>query len=641
MKPKYFLKFLLSRLDIAVALFGVMVGIFLLYLYQISPTMMILIIGIALIIVSPLYLFFRLWKKNYIGIPYEMYRSHNAYFGIRTGKSASIVFWILTAVSFLILLTNPNTRPPAFFIITAICAGLIVVSILSARKKQDSLFDLLKILMLGLQVRLSVYLFYGGSGIDYWIHMGMNEYLIASGDIASLMNKEISYPIMHISTAITQIITNTPIKEASGLAVLLPLVISAVCVYLFARLFFGEKAGLLATLIILVCDYPIMWAVSPQTTSFGMCLFYFCIYLMGRVWKEKGQHVWGILFILFAGTLLFTHAVSSFILFTTLCAFFVSGCIYYFISERKVTPVNDFIYFIAYAVSLILLWTYAAYNSSNFFGQTFASLYLSLISTNTGLLKRADAIAADSGYRESFLSLFFDYGGYLIIIAFCIFAMYLWLHPKNRTKVTFNIISAFLLLQFVTYVFPLFGLRNIMPTRWFAFMYLFFSVMMAVGCLFLAFRWRHFAKVLPCIMVVFALIMMSGSVANLDSPLYSQEYRISTTYTFEEMNAAGTLCPYLTETITADELYGGSLFGVLEAYTKRNTIKYHDTGAEYDNTIVIWRDYMETRPIQITWLPENYYKTITIPMIVERSYKEQLDRTNTIYDIGSVQGYWV
>lgn len=642
MKPINSFKYVFSKLDIFLAIFGIILGIILPLLYFLkSPTMMILIIGIALLIVSPLYLYFRLKNPASIIISADLYLNNTAYFKKRVGIISNITFWIIISIGFLVLLAIPNIRTPVFFFLVAISAGLIVVSILSISEKSASIFHIIKILILGLQVRLSVFLFYGGSGVDYWEHLKMNALLAQSGDILSLWDKEVSYPLMHISTAVSEIMTSLPIKEATGIAILLPLTISVICVYLFGREFFGERVGLLAALIVMVCDYPIMWSYSSQTTSFGLCIFYFCIFIIGKAWKNNKKYIWSILFLFISFILLLTHAVSSYILEITLIAFFIAGCGYYFHNKQKY-PKLEIFYLLSYTLSLVILWFYATYNEKSvFFDQIILTLYNSLSGGDVAFLNRVDGVLMSGEYSESFLSLFIDSIGYLIIITFCIGVLYLWLHPKNQRKISYSIIVAFLLLQFVTYVFPLFGMRNIMPSRWFAFMYFFFAIMMAVGCVFLLRKKKRFALILPIVIMIFALIMVSGSVANLDSPLNSGEYRISTTYTFSEVHTSETIAPYLTNYVISDERYVISLFkdynqyGYVKSFTSSDSI---DTAI---NSVLIYREYLKERPIRIMCKLDGYYDEVELPIVIGDSYDEYLKQHSIIYTLGSVKAYWI
>ena len=118
-------------------------------------------------------------------------------------------------------------------------------------------------MIVSFNLKYSLFLGYYGVGSDYWRHLADNNLLSKYGFIEVLSAKEPYYPLMHIQVAITDIITHTPIKDATNFAIIIPLVISSICIFLVARNILNAKVGLLAMLIVNITDYHTYWGAAP------------------------------------------------------------------------------------------------------------------------------------------------------------------------------------------------------------------------------------------------------------------------------------------------------------------------------------------------------------------------------------------
>ena len=147
----------------------------------------------------------------------------------------------------------------------------------------------------------------------------MNEVLAQVGNIGVLFDKEEFFPIMHINVAISQIVPGLPVKDASMFSIILPLVISSICVYLVGRELFDEKIGLLGMLIVNISDYHNWWGVAPQTTSYGVIIFssQYLLYKLTNLENKinlSNKIKWLAILLTLMFTMIMAHAVSSFIL---------------------------------------------------------------------------------------------------------------------------------------------------------------------------------------------------------------------------------------------------------------------------------------------------------------------------------------
>lgn len=260
--------YFLDKLDTIACIAGIVLGIAITSLYLVSATIHLLMLGPALTLASLLYL----------GV-----KDRETVSNISIEKPAKalleIIFFILFSASLLILHANEG-RPLLYFVLIALSTGFLALSILFLQSKSDAIVQIIKILMISFNLKYSLFLGYFGVGSDYWRHLADNSDLTQFGFIEVLSGKEPFYPLMHIQVAVNAILTDIPIKDATNFAIIVPLVISSICVFLVARNIIDAKTGLLGMLIMNITDFHTYWGAVPQTTTFGLCLYYFLIFFI-------------------------------------------------------------------------------------------------------------------------------------------------------------------------------------------------------------------------------------------------------------------------------------------------------------------------------------------------------------------------
>lgn len=482
--------------------------------------------------------------------------------------------------------------------------------------------------------------------MDYWRHLADNANLTHYGFIEILSAKEPYYPLMHIQVAISQIITNTPIKDATNFAIIIPLVFSSIFVFLVASKLLDLKTGLLALLIINITDYHIMWGSAPQTTTYGICLFFVFIYAVFQTLAAKdNRKIWFMISTLFIISLILAHAVSSFIALITVMGFMFGVIIYrvVFVKPEPVMPL--FILTILNGIFLLQHWFVALYNPIR--GTTFfdviTSTLIHYVTEYADFLNRPESVAGYTVFLPPLIERVADTTGITFLIFLSVLGCLFWLSKGFRNRFNFSMIISTVLLMFITFGFPLFGLRNILPSRWFAFMYFFLSIMAACGII-MALSKKSFQEnkkaIVFIIIVVLSFFMISNTISNLDSPLWLEESSVSTTYTKQEGVGAETI-HRISNTIIIDNRYQELL---PKSNSKTNVIIFQD----YDqilssrNSVFMWRNYMIDRPIRILMPIEGYYKRIEFPTIMGVETYNSLDNIhNKIYDNYGLEGYYL
>lgn len=624
-------KYFLDNLDTVACISGIVSGILITSLYVVSKTIHLLMLGLALTFASLVYLII----KN---------RKELSCISIRSSikKIFEILFFFLFSISLLVLFVNEG-RPFLYFVFISLCSGFLALSILNIKSNFDTAVQIVKIFLVSFNIKYSIFLFYGGSGVDYWTHLKMNSILSQKGLIDMLIDKEQFFPLMHIQTAVYQMITITPIKEATNFAIILPLVISSICIFLVARKIFNEKIGLLAMLIMNITDYHTCWGSTPQTTTFGICIFFFIIFIIFQMAiSNQNRIIWPVIMIIFFLSLILTHAVSSFILLITITGFFAGSYLFKKIFGVYTAVFPPILFLFLYGIILLQHWLIAIYNEMR--GQPFFNVIVSTldyyITEHADFLNRPESFVQYTTTLPPLIEQVENTAGLTLLMFLAAIGSFFWLSRKYRNQFTFSMLTCTVFLLVITFGFPLFGIRNIMPGRWFVFMYFFLSIMAAYAVyISLTIIPKQRLRTVISVFIIFCLtfFMTTSTISNLDSPLWLKESTTSTSYTVQELKGAETLSHY-SDAVFSDSGYEGT---VLNYYYRIQTIPIYSRYLPRNTgNIFVWRKYTIDRPIQTLINIEGYYKPVISTVILDPTYHKTLEKMQKIYETDDVQGYY-
>lgn len=629
------------RLDVVICLLGLVGGLAIMSLYLKSPTVQLLTLGGALFSASLAYLILsRIDDTKNNEIILFNYKS--------TWYLLEATFMVLFALSLLTFHAS-ESRTYSYFVLVSLCTGVLALLCLGITGKRDAIIQIANIILLSLNLKLTKYYFFGGSGVDYWIHLRMNEVLAQVGNIGVLFDKEQFFPIMHINVAISQIVPGLPVKDASMFSIILPLVISSMCVYLVGRELFDEKIGLLGMLIVNISDYHNWWGVAPQTTSYGVIIFFFTVFTLYKLTNLeigidlRSKIKWLAILLTLMFTMIMAHAVSSFVLFVTLIGLIAGSVLYTTIFSGKrilFLPMLGMIY----AIGLIQHWFIAEYRTDGapFFDQIIATLD-KYVTGYASFLNRPEAVSEYAALLPPLSESIVNNLGLALLVFLAVIGSLYWLSAEVRSKETFSILVCTTLLLGITFVFPLFGIRNIIPHRWFVFEYLFLAIMAAFAAIHVAQRMSKNQQI--CVIFVlftclsfFMLTATSNNLTNLDSPLWLKNSTISTTYTVQEVKGAETISRY-SEQAFSDSRYGHSVLGIWYGL-QQDPFESWDLSSRAES-VFIWRTYMEESPIRMFTTVEGYYKQVENNVVLGPEYLRELEGMQKMYENGDVCGYYI
>jgi len=627
-----------QKTDCVVAVIGIIFGISISLLYLVSPTIYLFSIGMALALSCSLYLF----------ISYAKFPGYNQHNMSKNGKKIlDIIFFLLFALS-LIILHNSDYRPLIYFCVYSFWVGSVAVSIFFSVSKFDYLIQYSKILLLSFSIEYSIFYLAGFMpSIDTLFHARMNDLLSQTGNIEVLLDKEMYFPIMHIQTAIMEIICNVSIKDASNFAILVPFVLSSIFVYFIAKHFLGDRAGLFAMLLFSISNYYIYWGSAPQTTSYGLILFNLLIYTLIKSYFINSSPKFVAISIFLIFTLIITHAVSSFIFLITVVSLFMGSIFYNLISNGKSVSKLEGISLIT-LIMLVQRWFTALYSETKgpFFDVIVSSLYYYVVEF-AGFLNRPESIPAYSAILPPFLERFADIFGLFLFLFFGIIGSLFCLSNKYKRQVTFLFIFSLIILFSITFAFPLFGLRNIIPSRWFVFEYFFLSILAGFSILKLStfFKSKIFGSIfIAVIFVSISFFMSASTVSNSDSPLWLKNDTISTTYTLEEIKGAETLSKFGND-FQCDHWFGFTVIsGYFEKseYFEQNVTAFSPNESLNNGKILIWRSSLEKRPTtQEFTILEGYDQLIRTNIILGKSFRSKFTQCDKIYHNDDLSAYYI
>ena len=563
------------------------------------------------------------------------------------GKPAKILleiaFFLLFSASVMILHAN-EARPLLYFVLIAVSAGLLTLSILYLKGKSDVIVQIIKILLISLNLKYSLFLGYYGIGSDYWLHLKYNSNLVQYSFIDILSAKAPFYPLMHIQVAVNAIITDTSIKDATNFAIIIPLVISSICIFLVARNIVNAKTGLVAMLIANLTDYHTYWGAAPQTTTYGLCLYCFFILFIFRVATNSKKREWLLITILFIPVLVLAHAVSSFIALISILGLIIGSYIYKAHFDKRAALFPSLFVLLIYGIVLLQHWFVALYNQlgeKSFFEVITATL-IEYVTEKADFLNRPETISGYVAMLPPLYERIANVTGLTLLLFLSAIGCLFWLSKKHRSVCTFPMITCSVLLLLITFGFPLFGMRNIMPGRWFAFMYFFLSILAAFALLKISSKTsKRNLRLIVCFVIIscLTLFMTISTVSNEDSPFWLQETTISTAYSTQEGAGIETLAN-VSERVLLDSTSCSVITSIPHT---AEWIRYSSEQqmASTPDTVFLWRQSMLDRPIGKHAELEGYYKPIVHAEILGMNFLIKLDRFDKMYDNCGVQGYYL
>ena len=291
-----------------------------------------------------------------------------------------IVFTIFYILSIYLLQYGEYSRPIVYYFLIALLAALIAFDI---QNKKDIRIILLKILLISMNIRWSIYFMYPGYvGIDPWYHAKLIDYIISNGEISVSKYRYFYYPSLHLLGAITSTVLGINIKNSMILSVGFFEVTSIIFIFLTSRMVSNEKIASIAALLVGVSGYHIQWGYQIISMSLGLGLFTMVFYLIIKAYNTKNA-IWVWLLFGLIPFMLLTHTIVMVCMLTLFIVLLVGQWFHSLVYKN--TSIFEFsitknLFFIT-LLATILYWGYFSRFSNYVLGsmESLATGYFKLI----------------------------------------------------------------------------------------------------------------------------------------------------------------------------------------------------------------------------------------------------------------------
>ena len=459
----------------------------------------------------------------------------------------------------VVVATVEGGRTLPFYLTAGGLATLLVLQPLAASDEDfRPRLALVQVVLFAAVIRLTaLYTTPGFVGIDIWSHVPILADRVATQHSLSAMagNKYYASPLYHLLVAGSSFLYDVPLRAALYLSLGIAMPVSVVFVYLTTGLLVRRRWAVLAAALYAVGDYSVQWGIHLIPTSMGLAFYLAVLYALVRVMRTDYDGRDFLLLVALTVVVILTHQVSSFIMLVTIVTAIVAqglGSLGLFDPERSVRfgtreTVNVAGLFVFDAGFVTFMWSLTPYNGDSFL-ETVLSYLEETLRTSAGFLNLAGPSSSGSGgaaVQQTFVeqvAVYVDTLGFLLLLfATFVGCLYVVSRERARQSVLTLLVSAAVMLVFVM-VLPMFGIRNFIPTRWFAFLYAPMAILAAVG-------FRHLSRdlarpLLVTVVLVFvvaypSMMLLSGE-ATIDNPVFDDE-REELAYTQSEIAAARTI----------------------------------------------------------------------------------------------------
>jgi hypothetical protein len=549
----------------------------------------------------------------------------NLNFSSKTLKVINILYWLCISISLISYhQAPPYYRPPIFFVTITLGATLLGLEILGSKFNNNyNVFSIIsKILLISLILRASAYFISPYPiGTDPWEHAEYIKYFLQFHHVTVPQDWNVyycNYPLAHLLACVSNLIGNISIKE-SMFIIGAVLALSTIFVYLIVKKITNNiNLALLSMLLLNFADFHIQWSVTVLAMTFGIAIYAIIIYLILKA-KEKQQILYSALLILFLFVIVWTHTVSGFIALVSVISLYVGSFVYHAIyrDDKHKGLVVSLTLCMIFTVILVFRWMDPNYP---FYAMIIEGLVNSL-NAEAEFLGRVPSITQQNW--ESLLTIL----GFLVYIFFGIIGSLYSLSKKYEDKTKVSLVFMLIVLFFVFFAFPIFGIRNIMPYRWPAFIYVSFVLFVCIGFTgfssMLKSKHQKIAFVFILLLIT-SFFMTTNFVTNMDSPIYGGEIVQRRIATESEMA--------LSENV--GKFYNGTIMRYY-ALTPAGDISW----SYMTNKLFIWKKIGLTRPVRVKILMDIGSRSWP-NMLLGEEYKTHLDgNCSCIYDTGGARAY--
>lgn len=521
-------------------------------------------------------------------------------------KVTKIVYW--SSISIAIISYHqaiPYNRPVLFFIAIAFGVLSIGLEIIETTKpKSNQIVKILsKIFILSALLRASAFFISPYPiGSDPWGHADLINEIIQLGTLkvpnTITSTYYTNYPLMHLLTTVLNIIGNITLKESIALIGMI-LVLSTIFEYLLVKnVTSSETYALFSVLLLNFADFHIQWSIEIIAMTYGIAIYTFLLYII-TIKKDGYIYPYNILSLLCIYIITWTHTVTSFIALVSIVSFLIGIKLYQYIDKVKTNnSIVSYSFITLFMVILLMHWLDPKYP----FLESITRGLINSISSEMGFLNRYEVFSNDQSTINSIIGVF----GFTAYIFYGIIGSLFCINKKNINRNIFSLVFMLIVLYFIFFTFPIMGLRNIVPYRWPAFIYISFVIFTGAGFINIKdlIKNKNVQTIfVSSFLLIISFFMITSFTTDMDSPIYNVNsnheliwkeseitlYKnINNTYEGMILTDLHSLSTILIEYVKTDE----NKRGVYSLTSEKQPVNSY-----MDDKMVIWRKTSLERPI--------------------------------------------
>lgn len=541
---------------------------------------------------------------------------------------------LLGAGTLLLYAVRSGGRTVPFYLGAGLLGTAVLLQIVFVDEAHLSPTVLLgQVLALALVVRFAALVTTPGYiGLDTWSHVPTHATgILDAGSLEPLEGNKYYYaPIYHLAVVATALLVDVPPRTGLWLSIGLGVPIATtLLVYVGGRSLLPARWATFAAALYAFSDHAILWGIYPVPTSLGLVFTLALLVLLLRIVREGYSPRRIVLFGLFFLALTFTHQVSSVIAATVVGAAVVAQVGTPLLrTGSRVRTVNVVWLFVPFVCVLAVLLTVTPYTGTDLGFAERTLLFLSeTYADEFGWLNVAVELRApesDYGLRPPASPTYFvDALGLLLLAVAATVGTLVTLRRPTHAWLALGCAAA--ALAVVAIGTPSVGLRNFLPSRWFAFLYAPLVLLCARGV-----EWgvRRVDPLPAAVALVVLCLLFPGAMAlagpaTVESPAFPEE-RLTYSYSAAELAGMEAIAQHTTTPIGADVL-------TVEVLTRTGTGPARIAAPEdADQEVLLYRESYADRPALFDDVGADVYETTT----TERRYCEQ---RSVAYDNGAVR----
>jgi hypothetical protein len=461
-----------------------------------------------------------------------------------------VLFLALYVLSIVALYLRPflYERPPGYFILTALMAGVIALEVLLPHRRKAA-WILSQMVLIGVSVSWSqILLFPGLLGSDPWWHNMFASYILNFHTVPG--DYWYTYmPLFHLEVVGTSLLAGLDYRLAALLSVsLAQLIVFPLAAYLIGKaLFRDERIGLLAGLMLITANQQIGMSTASIPNAFAAIFMILVLVLLFKVRYTSPARARYLAYSFLAAIIL-THTVTAACMAVVLFLTWGACRLYDLVREdapRRVYPVT--LGMVSVFLAAVLGWWYFVSGHIavllDLIRQGFARDYFvsnpAIIDAYPGLVPASEQVFNNIGM---FLFFTLSLVGILYLVA-----------RRERNGFAFATVGLVLLaLGF----FPLVTGLSFIEHRWWYFAQIFLCIPLVVSLLlvggFRRARTRAGMVVFAAGISLLVFAMILSPAANNDTHIFSGNSAVRTGFTASEMRAIDTVDAVRTGPVWAD-----------------------------------------------------------------------------------------